>query len=260
MQNILVFAGCKQSGKSSSAKFIHGYRMREAGIINWFDQTTDGDLLVQAIQRDESGKESEIGAILDIYRRDYEFAQYAHERIWPFIKVESFAESLKQTCLEIFSLNPKNLYGTDEDKAELTKISWRDIKQATGQSKKGKPLADYISYRELLQEFGTICRNIKSNCWVEACYSRIQAEQYPYIVIDDCRYENEILFFKEKGAKIVLLTRKKFEDNHSSEKVLEIDRTLFDFVIDNASMTLEQKNIEIAKILREIGWSKAILS
>lgn len=267
MQNVLVIGGCRQSGKSSAAKFITGYRLKEAGIINWFDMSEVGDLLVQAYHQDGKGDVVETrDAILDIYRQDYEFALYAHENIWSNCKVFSFATELKESAINIFGLNRKNVYGSDTDKEECTHIKWKDIwslipkdRQKEIKTKYGGESPELMTHREVLQEFGTICRVFDPNCWVNACWNKIKEQDYPYCIIDDCRYLNEINISKKNGAKVLLLENQPIKDTHNSEKILSFDRTLFDFIIDNTKMSLKQKNDELIKILYSIGWSQAKL-
>lgn len=268
-QNVLVFAGTKQSGKSTAAKFIHGFRMKEAGSIRCFDISADGELLVNASFRDTNGDILETNnAILDIYRQDFEFGKYAHEKIWPYAKVYNFAEELKEACIRIFGLNPKNVYGSDEDKNQPTSIKWQDVWPLLSNGRKDEIIAKYrkenylnrfLSHREFLQDYGTLCRIIQPNCWVEACWRKIKDEGYPYIIIDDCRYENEVDISTGFGAKIVLLTLQPFKDSHSSEKIHTVDRKKFHFVLDNANMTIEEKHRELVKILNEVGWTTAKL-
>lgn len=267
MQNVLVFAGCRQSGKSTSSKFIHGYRMKEGGVIDWFDVNDNGNLLVEAVSQ---GLNKEIiktrNAILDIHRQDWEFAQYADENIWPLVKNYSFATELKESAINIFGFKRENVYGTDEQKAEYSNIKWKNIWNLLDKERQKEIKEKYkdkvpanLTFREVLQDFGTICRVFDPDCWVNSCWNKIEREGYPYCIIDDCRYLNEILISNKKNANVVLFTAKKFDDNHSSEKVLEFDRKLFKFVIDNANMTLKQKNDELVKILYSIGWTKSVL-
>lgn len=254
MQQILVIAGCRQSGKSTSAKYITGIKLKQANILNWFDIAPTGELLVEAIHENNSTSRD---AILDLYRQDFEFMQYASQNIWPYCKIYSLANILKQVCANIFSLNPINLYGSDEDKNKLTNINWKSIQQTTKNIKENKKDGDFLSHRELLQEFGTICRNIQDDCWIQACYNHIKEENYPYVIIDDCRYENEIKISKKNNAKIILLQNQPIPDGHNSEKILTFDRKLFDFTIDNRKMSLKEKNDELTKIMIQIGWLTA---
>ena len=43
---ILAFAGNKQSGKTTCSNFIHGYQLRSNNIVNAFNVTDKGDLVV----------------------------------------------------------------------------------------------------------------------------------------------------------------------------------------------------------------------
>lgn len=257
MQKILVFAGNKQSGKSSSAKYVVGSQMKRAGALTHFEINPDGHLLVNTKYDDVNGVSQEAMGIMDIYRTDIEFLRYASEKIWPYCKVYSFATILKESCIAIFGLNPAEVYGSDDDKNKLTKIKWEDLVSLTGNT--AVPTG-YLTNRQLLQEFGTICRTLKPDCWIEACYSQIIAEGYPNVVIDDGRYENEVDAGPKHNAQTVLLTKCPFNDAHSSEKVLEIPRNKFQFVIDNANMTLTEKNAKIDEVLITTGWNSGTIS
>lgn len=262
-QKVLVFAGTKQSGKSTSAKFIHGYRMREAGAIKWFDVSEEGELLVNAYFTDANGNKVETNnAILDIYRQDFDFAQYANEAIWPFAKVYSFASELKDSAIRIFGLNPQYIYGSDEDKNQPSTIMWPHIwtlldeeRQEEIKDKYNNDISSrYLSHREVLQEFGTVCRKFYAPCWIQACFTRIKEEGYPFCIIDDCRYENEVDYATKEGAFLVLLDRQPFKnDTHSSEKIHSVDRKKFNYIIPEVSM--KEKNEELVKVLQLAGWT-----
>lgn len=264
MQNVIVFAGCMQSGKSSSAKFITGHKLKQSGLINWFDISPEGDLLIEA--QDDSGNVTR-NAILDLYRDDFEFWQYADQNIWDKCKIYSFAKILKESAIAIFGLDRNKVYGSDVDKNSPSSVKWKNVwslfdkkRQKEILTKYNDKLPEFMTNREVLQEFGTICRLFNENCWVDAAWRNIQAEGYPNVIIDDCRYLNEVIISKQNNAKIVLLTKQKSKDAHNSEKILEADRSLFDFVIDNADMTLQQKNDELIKLLNSTGWNQVKLS
>lgn len=263
MQNVIVFAGCMQSGKSSSAKFITGHRMKQAGMINWFDISQEGDLLIEAV--DDAGNVTR-NAILDLYRDDFEFFQYADQNIWDKCKIYSFAKILKESAIGIFGLDRAKVYGSDADKNSLSPIKWTGVfefldkkRQKEILAKHNNKLPEFMTNREVLQEYGNVCRRFNESCWIDAAWRNIKADGYPYVVIDDCRYVNEVNISKKNGAKIVLLTAQKIKDTHSSEKILEADRDLFDFVIDNEKMTLQEKNEEIVKILNST-WTQVKIS
>ena len=61
---ILAFCGHKQSGKSSCVNFLHGYQMKINDIIEVFDLTDNGELLVNAVFTNEKGNSTEALQIL----------------------------------------------------------------------------------------------------------------------------------------------------------------------------------------------------
>lgn len=247
MQKVLVIAGKKQSGKSTSAKFIHGHLFKRAGKIADFRIDQDDDLLVTL----PSGEE----CLYDIYRQDFEFSQVARTEFWPYAKVYSFAEELKESCIRVFGVHPRGVYGTDEDKNKPTHIKWCDISNIVGVERYQEVqhrLGDFLTHRELLQEFGTICRTFYPDCWLNACWRKIKQEGFPFCIIDDCRYENEIDFSNAQNAYTLRLSLSKFNDNHSSEKIDKVPSSKFYCELDNQNMTIDQKNSELVKLLEKI--------
>lgn len=270
MQKVLVIAGTKQAGKSTAAKYITALRMQQAGNLRRFEIDKDGDLLVSSAIKTENGVEEGFG-VLDLYRTDEEFAKYAYEKIWPYTKIYSFANYLKDTAINIFSLNPKNIYGTDEDKGALTQIKWSKIwpllsknrqDEITASVMKEWNLTDekdvldkYLSHRAFLQEFGSLCRQIDPDCWTNACWRDIKYEGFPYVIIDDCRYENEVDISNQNGAKILLLDKQLFKDSHASEQIHKVKKSKFHFILKNETMTLDEKHAELRVVLEKFGWN-----
>jgi hypothetical protein len=267
MTDIIVFAGPKQSGKSSAAYFIMGYVMtqmarRNAGLPlpTKFDITEKGELVVNSEFLSTDGETIVAPGILDVNRRDYQFVNYAQEFIWPYVKNYAFADTLKDIAIHLYGLTYEQCYGSDEDKNTLTNIKWanftplfshKDKMEVTSQGKTGKRM----TAREFLQTFGTqVCRQIYDDCWVESCFKRIEAEAPSIAIITDARFENEIDYCLSKGARVIRLTERPNEDNHISET--EIDKvplTKFSKVIDNANMTITEKNQEILDYLYSEG-------
>lgn len=249
MQKVLVLAGTKQSGKSTSAKFVHGHMMQKAGVITSFRIDSDDDLLIRLPNVEQE-------CLLDIHRSDAGFIEIAEFNVWPYAKVYSFAEELKQSAINIFSLDPQFVFGSDEDKNQPTHIKWDSISNVVGVERFQQiqhRLGDYLTHRELLQEFGTICRLFDPDCWIRAAWTKIHDEGYPLAIIDDCRYENEVDFSTKAGATIVRLTKHPFKnDNHTSELIHTVKREKFAFEIDNENMTIDEKNSELVKILEKI--------
>jgi energy-coupling factor transporter ATP-binding protein EcfA2 len=249
MQKVLVIAGAKQSGKSTSAKFIHGHLMKQAGVITNYRIDEDDDLLITL----PTGQE----CILDIHRNDPEFVEFAAFNVWPYAKVYSFAEELKESAMRIFSLDPQCLYGSDEDKNQPTHIKWKDIVNLVSVERFQQiqhKLDEFLTHRELLQEFGTICRIFYPDCWIQATWSKIRAEGFPLAIIDDGRYENEVDFSnQEEGVYVVRLTKRPFKnDNHTSELIHTVPANKFFAEIDNENLTIDEKNNEIKLLLEKI--------
>jgi hypothetical protein len=58
--------------------------------------------------------------------------------------------------------------------------------------------------RKLLQDIGMIARKVNPNFWVEEIldFLRVFGSNFDYIIIDDCRFENEINIFKDEGYDV----------------------------------------------------------
>ena len=259
MQKIVVFAGRKQSGKSSACNFLHGHILRKNQEITFFDINEDGKLIVNAMYEDENGNQQEGQGVILIDRKDYEFAQYAEYHIWPYIKSYNFADKLKSAVTHIFGIDPNLVNGSNEDKNTLTNIKFSDMAIAylpaeIEKMKKAKTYGDYMTIRDVLKVFGTkVCRRIQDSCWIDSCIRDIIAEQVPFVTIGDCRFPNEVKAMQEIGAKVIYLTRKIDDDTDPSESSLD-GYEGFDHVIDNADMDIHQKNLAIFAYLKSIGY------
>lgn len=265
----LAISGKKGSGKSTLSNFIHGYQLRCFDIIDNFNITEDGKLVIETSIKNE-GKEEKGLAILDINRRDSEFVEWASYNVWPYVKKYSFADSLKVVAIELFGISDEQAYGTNEQKNTIVShLLWENMPgvytddnmhQLTLES--NPDLEGVLLYhtpgpmtaREFLQFFGTeICRKIYSHVWTERTTKNIQQEQSLLAIVDDCRFKNEANAIKSIGGKVIRLTRNIYQDDHDSEKDLD-DYSDFDAVIDNKNMTIHETNIEMIKILEEWGW------
>lgn len=268
MTDIVVFAGAKQSGKSSAGNFLTGFTLSQISrrnpglpIPNTFDINENGELIVNSSYTNQFGEEIVGNGVLDLQRRDYGFGEYAGQYIWPYIKTYNFADTLKDVCMHVFGLSYEQCYGTNNDKNTLTNIPWYGILNmlprkekwaATRESKTGKNM----TAREFMQFFGTqICRSIYDDCWIDSCFRRIEAENPAIAVITDCRFPNEIKVCRDKGAKVIKLTLDPFpEESHDSETMLkDVADSEFDWVLDNSKMTIVEKNQAILDKMYEWG-------
>jgi len=246
MSNVLVLCGKKQSGKSTTAKFLYGREMVRLGLIETFNFNIDGDLLIPTTTTENGW------GIFNIYDKSYDFVQSANHNIWPHIKVYSFADKLKLACHNIFGLPIDLMYGSDEDKATLTNIM-KDIYDNRPQEHTGNV---YYTVREILQTFGTKVREIDPDTWVTRVCEQILDEQSNLSVIDDCRYPNELANVSGLNAVTIKFTKQldtSIVDAHSSETAFDdLSDDEFDFVVDNVDMTLTEKHFAIEQILLDI--------
>jgi hypothetical protein len=121
-----------------------------------------------------------------------------------------------------------------------------------------------MSAREVLQYVGTdIFRKMYSNVWVDALIRQIKKEDSSYALICDVRFPNEVEGVQAAGGKVVRLTRNPSgnSDAHSSETALDkenFDWSKFDFVLDNADMSINEQNKALHTQLVEWGWAPGL--
>ena len=269
ISRILAFAGSKQSGKTTSSNFLHGYQLRCAGVITGFDITTEGKLVTKSVNTNEDGKDVESHGLLDVTRNDEEFAQWAAYSMWPYVKSYSFARPLKEISAELFGLSRENVFGDNMLKNSKTFFRWEDMPSIITEKKllKSKEIKQLIkdgiikyhepgrmTHREFLQFFGTdICRKVYDDIWHERLTKDIAVEQPLLAIVDDCRFSNEVEAIHSVSGKVIYLTRNPYSDDHSSEAELK-NYNNFDKVIDNANLSIHETNIKIIEAFDEWGW------
>lgn len=231
MGKIIGISGRKQAGKNTVANYINGHILKSKQMIHDFYISDNGELAIKTF--DHNGK-LDYG-ILDITRKDKTFVEYAELDLWPYVKVYSFADQLKNICINVFGMSHQQVYGTNEQKDTETNIEWKNVPNS--KRKKGN-----ITAREFMQHFGTnIVRKMKDDAWVQSCMKNILAEDSEVSLIPDVRFPNEVKAIKEAGGIVIRLTRDVYNSNHDSEKALNketFDWDNFDIVIDNANSSL----------------------
>lgn len=239
MTKIIGISGRKQAGKNTVANYINGNILKNNGMIQDFYISKDGEL---AIQTTDHNGTLDYG-ILDVTRKDKTFLEYAETELWPYVKVYSFADYLKEMCINLFGMTHQQVYGTDRQKNTKTKIMWNSIPYS---KKKGEMTA-----REFMQHFGTnIIRKIYNDAWVESTMKRIKQEESSVSIIADVRFPNEVEAIKEAGGFVFRLTRNAFDSNHESEIALDeknYDWNNFDCVIDNSNLSINDLLEEVKK-------------
>ena len=123
---MVAFFGRMQSGKTSAANFVHGHEMIKHGLINKFRLNDAGDLIIPTL--DEEGKSG-----WGKFEPNPVDPNNLHYLTWVFVKNYNFADGIKWIAINLFGVDPKLCYGTQEDKDTLTNVKWPPI--VTGKQK-----------------------------------------------------------------------------------------------------------------------------
>ena len=277
---VLCLSGKKASGKNTASNAIHCAILADilrpdtnTQLVSYAKLNDKGQIVVPA---DMNGEIKE--GILDLsYPPVQAFLnEMGVDRI---IKQYSFADPLKQFCINVLGLSWESCYGTNEQKDQPTHLKWEDmpgvVTKSTAKNLRitNSSNADlikqkceninciyheegFMSGREVLQWFGSnICRKIYGPCWIKATIKMLQTEQPELAIITDARFINEIEAIQAIGGKVLRLLRNPHgADLHISELELD-DYNKFDYVLDNSSMTIEEQTKEITRILtQEFKW------
>lgn len=133
---------------------------------------------------------------------------------FPQFHQDAFANTLKEVCAAIFGLTEQEMHDPATKEQRLERYPFQ-------------------SPREIMQKMGT--EAVRSNwpeAWIEAISRRIK--MYPNIVITDVRFSNEAEMIRERGGKLVRISRPRVtpeneKDLHASETVqdkIEVDKEL----------------------------------
>jgi len=217
---VIGVSGKKQAGKSSLCDFLHAHhyctRYPEGKVIAY----DNGDVVVEGIGDKEE---------------DY------HDDCQTY----SFADPLKQFCIDNLGLSNAQCYGTDDDKNSLTKYEWCHLPPEI--KERYSPDNEYMTARQVMQVFGTdVMRDFFSDTiWVDGALAMKDNKFIAFIA--DVRFESEVhSLMSLPNSYMIRLDRQVADDCHSSETALDdFDFTQFgDRVlhIDNQDMTIHEKN------------------
>jgi energy-coupling factor transporter ATP-binding protein EcfA2 len=248
---LIGIAGKKQSGKNTVANILHGIVLKEQGMISEYTISPDGQLLIKT---DEILEWAEF----DITRKDNEFISYAERAMYPYVKLYSFADSLKTICIDLFEIPPENVFGTNEQKDQpVEHLRWENMPGVMApidwSIRQDCVVSGYTQYperynlqlkddgpmtaREFMQHFGTdIMRKIWEPIWCQNTVNRITEEQSELAIVADVRFPNEVDVIKDAGGIVIKLNRNLFKDEHPSETQLDkknYKQKNFDYVIEN---------------------------
>jgi hypothetical protein len=263
-QVILALSGRKGSGKNTIAKFIGRYFVTHHLKLG----DLSDDLPPDSPDYDE---------FLDGIQRTHVFEC-------------SFADNLKEFCIQTLGIPHDSCYGSDQQKNAPTQYQWENTPDflrwkfggekfvedmiaagahpndlmrlyhevATRSACKPRLKSGPMTGRDIMQVFGTdLIRHTFGNVWAEATVRSIKRNGAPLAIITDNRFPNEIAsVLKEPKGYIIRLTRSPFgfEDIHPSESALDNYDWEQDrhFVLDNSNMTVEEQDQAIIPILDAI--------
>lgn len=276
MTRIICLAGAKESGKTTSANFLHGHLLKLNEVIREYEITKAGELSVNTHYIKDGEVKEDMG-VLDLSRKDDLYVQYADKMIWPYVKMYNFADALKELCITMFDISHEQAYGSYKN--SLTKLRWENMPGViTPEDAKSlflkydEPIRDedltemgllihkpgFMTAREVLQFVGTdIFRRMYEPVWVNLLMNKIKIDSPLVAVIADCRFDNEAQAVKDADGIIVRLTRRPTRDNHASEDGFK-EFSDFDLVLDNESLDIKTANQQLLDFLVQRGVSEFV--
>lgn len=235
MSVIIGLSGKKQSGKSSLANYLQAYLELKLNKVP--------DNIIDTLSQSIDGTSCSVKDVINTHGvtcSPRDMVVRWGETIHDHVKVYSFADPIKEFCIEVLGITPEQVYGTDEQKNVPTKYLWDKMPNRPIVGYKTELVASQMEYvidevkysilkegpmtaREIMQVFGTdIMRNMfSSTIWVDACIRKIQKENPTIAIIADLRFPSELEAVVNANGYIVRLGRKMFEDNHPSETSLD---------------------------------------
>lgn len=261
MTQIVGFHGKKQSGKNTACNFLTMIKLIENGVCKSANINKEGNIEVTDIFGETTNK----GKFL--FTKPYIQTDILLENLHE-VKIYAFADALKRIAIDVMGLPEKKVYGTNEDKEELTQFKWQDMPGVVTNKRTYDTLvANYpavkrtmvyhqkgdMTIRDMLQFMGTeIFRRMYPGVWVDCLINKIEKEGYRLALICDVRFENEIKVIQNSNGIVVGLTKDVFKskDNHASEKTYF---NLCNSVIDNEDMNIASQNKAIYEALQELN-------
>ena len=244
---VLGFSGKAQSGKNTCCNFVAGLELTNSGVIDYFRISDLGQLVAPYDDKENQ---------LDLQRQDTNFVKYLEEKIYPIVKIYSFADALKSLLMNLFEVDYDDLYALIGDKNKATTVKWANIHKTLSETSlpKAEHPSEFLTVRELLQVVGTnLFRNISDSVWTEACLNKVLADQSNFALVCDVRFPNEADSIHLIGGKVIRLTRNPENNPHDSETALDTYKK-FDYVLDNKNLNIEEQCDSLYKKLKEWGW------
>jgi hypothetical protein len=246
---IVAFSGKKQSGKNTCCNFALGTFMWNESLIDKSYQITErGELAVSDLFGDP-----ELSGILDYYSDDEGVQSFLSQEVHPVCKIYAVADSLKKDVLmDVLGMSKEAVYGTDDQKNQLSNITWDSISHLADAPKDF--VSEFMTNRQVAQFIGSdVFRAMYQDVWIDKTINKINKENSMYPLICDVRFPNEVSAIQKAGGVVIRLTRQSdSQDQHISETALD-EFTGFDFVIDNRDMTIQEQNLAVMSVLGACG-------
>ena len=193
------------------------------------------------------------------------------QKLHPEFELKSFAHKVKVVCSILTGFPVGNFYDPGFKDSTLPEEWNHRIRANTGNNKGNIIFDKPLTVREMLQKVGTDCLrdNLHKNVWVNALLSEydklhlVKSDQptldfaaeethiYPYWIITDVRFPNEVEAIQDRGGIVIRLTRETTEainGIHESETALD-NFTHWNHIIDNRDGDLERLEENIKKII-----------
>lgn len=249
---VLLLAGSKCSGKTTTATAIYGYHLVQQAIIPNAKIDDNGRMSIVF------DKVNNKGIYFDIDCKDPEFLDYKNKYTAAHINHVAFADELKRVSADLFGLDYNKLIGTNDEKNELTHIKWVDMAKLlpvhVKKNLKELGILDRnMTHREFMESFGTdICRTIYQDCHVQAAWKKIRNLNPDIGIITDCRFAEEFIYSRAQNDVEFLsirFLRNPFKSDAKSEIGLEsLDNSVFDLVVPE-DMSMKDRNEMVIKFL-----------
>ena len=148
------------------------------------------------------------------------------------VGVTAFAESLKHIAISAVGIPEHLVYGSNEDKEQITHIFWdtfplevrlKYYRRRDPHDGRPEPRMGPMTVREVLQVMGTDIFRVmfEDEIWAKSPFRR-DWDDYDVVFITDCRFPNEKAITERYGGTVIRIERDTgFEDDHASETALD---------------------------------------
>ena len=259
MKHVILFVGSLQSGKTTSAAAIYGYHLTQLGLIPncSFDENGRMSIIYD--------KNTNTGIYLDIDTEDQQIIDFMKQNFWGHVRHFSFATQLKESIINLFSIDRKALYGSNDDKNKETHLLWDNVLPMLSPERydqlkhnSGKKMTG----RQIMQIFGTdICRAMDKSCHIRSAFTAAKEANPDIAIFPDGRFEDEFEYFEnlkkaqsEYKVWLIKLKRMKIKSDDPMEQgAAGIKDSRYDLVINNENMTTLDKNEKLIDFLTSRG-------